>query len=278
MQYRKFLPVLVILAIIMAACSRIRPTSEVMQPDIPIPPTKASMAEGDMPEATADTMMEDKSSEMMDTATPDTMMEDQPQEMMGTATPDTMMDKPGDMMATATPDAMMDDQSKGMMGTATLEMMDESLMTPVWFGVTLIDVTTQESFTINDLKGKVILVETLAQWCPNCLKQQKQVLELRELLGENPDFISLGLDIDPNEDSASLKAYIDKNGFTWRYAVAPAEVSREIGNLYGNQFLNPPSTPMFIIDRQGEVHLLPFGIKSAEDLLEAIEPYLMDAE
>jgi len=275
MQYRKFVPVFLILAITLAACSQANPTSEVMRQDIP---AETEMVRDVMPEATADSMMEDKPKEMKETATPDAMMEDKTAEMMDTATPDTMMDKPEDMMETATPDAMMDDKSKEMMDTATPEMMDESLMTPVWFGVTLIDVTTQESFTINDLKGKVILVETLAQWCPNCLKQQKQVLELHELLGENPDFISLGLDIDANEDSASLKAYIDKNGFTWRYAVSPPEVSREIGNLYGNQFLNPPSTPMLIIDRQGEVHLLPFGIKSAEDLLEAIEPYLMDAE
>ena len=47
-------------------------------------------------------------------------------------------------------------------------------------------------------------------------------------------------------------------------------------NLYGNQLLNPPSTPILIIDRHGEVHLLPFGIKSSEDLLKAIEPFLKD--
>jgi thiol-disulfide isomerase/thioredoxin len=275
MQYRKFVPVLFILTIILAACSQARPTSEVMRQE---KPAEAVMAKGDMPEATADKMMEEKSKGMMDTATPDAMMEDKSKEMIDTATPDTMIDKSKDMMETATPEDMMDDKSTEMMETATPEMKDESMMAPTWFGMALSDVTTQESFTINDLKGKVILVETLAQWCPNCLQQQKQVLELHKLLGESSDFVSLGLDIDANEDSASLKAYIDKNGFAWRYAVAPADVSREIGNLYGSQFLNPSSTPMFIIDRHGEVHPLPFGIKSAEDLLEAIKPYLMDAE
>src|SRR3972149_2957209 len=276
MQSRKILPVLLILAIILAACSQARATSEVMQQD---KPTQAVMPNGDMPEATADTMMEDKSKEMVDTATPDARMDDKSKAMMDTATPDTMMDTATleSMMDTATPDTMMD-SSKDMMETATPEMVAESMMAPAWFGMSLTDVTTQESFTINDLKGKVILVEPLAQWCPSCLKQQKQVMELLLLLGENPDFVSLGLDIDANEDSASLKAYMDKNGFTWRYAVSPAELSREIGNLYGSQFLNPPSTPMLIIDRHGEVHLLPFGIKSADELLDALEPFLMDAE
>jgi hypothetical protein len=53
-------------------------------------------------------------------------------------------------------------------------------------------------------------------------------------------------------------------------------VAREIGQLYGDQFLNPPSTPMLIVDRHGEVHLLPFGRKSADDLQEALAPFLND--
>ena len=67
---------------------------------------------------------------------------------------------------------------------------------------------------------------------------------------------------------------MEDNGFDWLYAVAPLEVAREIGQLYSAQFLNPPSTPMLIIDRQGNVHTLPFGIKSADQLLEALGPFL----
>ena len=77
------------------------------------------------------------------------------------------------------------------------------------------------------------------------------------------DFVSLGLDIDSNEDAAKLQGFVEKNGFDWMYAVAPTEVAREYSSFYGAQFLNPPSTPMLIIDRHGEAHPLPFGIKSA---------------
>ena len=154
---------------------------------------------------------------------------------------------------------------------------DEKMMEPpTWFSASLTDVRSGQAFTINDFKGKVILVETLAQWCSNCLKQQKQVLELHTLLGENPDFVSIGLDIDPNEDASSLMGYVERNNFNWVYAVSPAEVTREISNLYGDQFINPPSAPMLIIDRHGEVHVLPFGIKSAQQLLEALQPFLQE--
>jgi len=199
-------------------------------------------------------VMEEKPTEAM---MEDKPMEEKPTEAMEAMPTDAMMDK-----HTATPEAMTD--KSGMMEA------------PAWFGAQLTNVRSGETFTINDFKGKVVLVETLAMWCPNCKKQQMQVQALHEQLGDNPDFISIGLDIDPNENGEDLKAYTDSNGFDWIYAVAPAEVSRELGNLYGAEFLNPPSTPMFIIDRKGEVHPLPFGIKSAEDLLKAIEPFLKD--
>jgi hypothetical protein len=53
-------------------------------------------------------------------------------------------------------------------------------------------------------------------------------------------------------------------------------VAREIGDLYGQQYLNPPSAPMFIIDRSGKAHPLPFGVKSADELQQAIEPFLSE--
>lgn len=194
---------------------------------------------------------------------------------------DTMVEKANDkaimevtledaMMETSTPEAMMEESTEEA-------KMNDSMVAPGWFSTSLTDVRSGETFTISELKGKVVLVETMAMWCSNCLRQQKQVLELHNLLGERDDFVSLGLDIDPNEVGQALQAYTDKNGFYWRYAISPAEVSREIGQLYGDQFLNPPSTPMLIIDRHGQTHPLPFGIKDAQSLIEALEPFLAES-
>jgi thiol-disulfide isomerase/thioredoxin len=203
------------------------------------------------------------------TPTPDAMMDKPTDDMMmsKTTTPDAMMDKPtGDMMMdkTPTPDAMMHE-------TGTPEAMMES---PSWFGAALTDVRSGKTFSLNDFKGKVVLVETMAVWCSNCLKQQGQVKALHALIGENDDFISIGLDIDPNENAVDLKSYVEAKGFDWLYAVPSAEVTREIGNLYTAQFLNPPSTPILIVDRHGVAHPLPFGIKSAEDLEKVVKMYL----
>jgi len=184
---------------------------------------------------------------------------------------ETMIDE-----AMPTHDAMMNDSQS--MTETMVESADGGMMTaPDWFSVSLFNVNTGETFTINDLKGKVILVETMAVWCSNCFKQQSQVKVVHESLDLRDDFVSIGIDIDPNENPAKLLAFTTKNGFDWMYVVSPTDVSREIASLYGSQYLNPPSTPMLIIDRHGETHLLPFGIKSADDLMQALQPYLDEA-
>lgn len=146
--------------------------------------------------------------------------------------------------------------------------------TPDWFDIELTDVQTGNKFTMNDFAGKVVLVETMAIWCPNCIVQANEVKKLHELLGDSDDLVSISLDVDIHEDAPSLKEYAEDFGFQWHYAIAPLEVARSLGNLYSAQYLNPPLSPMLVIDREGGVHLLEYGKKSAEVLLESIEPYL----
>ena len=195
--------------------------------------------------------------------------------------PEAMMEKPTEaMMEKPSEDDKMDESNDEMMEKPDDEMMDESadeMMSETgWFGTTFTNVSSGETFTINDFKGKVVLIENLAMWCSNCKKQQEQVKILHELIGMNEDLVPIGLDIDTNENAEDLKTYIADNGFDWIYAVASQEVTREIANLYGAQFLNPPSTPIIIVDRKGVAHPMPFGIKSAEDLKSFIEPFLSE--
>lgn len=146
--------------------------------------------------------------------------------------------------------------------------------TPEWFDMELTDAQTGETFTMNDYTGKVVLMETMAMWCPNCIVQANEVRNLHELLGNPDDLISVSLDVDINEDADSLKEYAGSYGFEWHFAVAPLDVARALGNLYTAQYLNPPLSPMLIIDREGNVHHLDYGLKEAETLQEIVEPYL----
>jgi len=191
-------------------------------------------------------------------------------------TGDEMMAEDGDEMMSDDGDEMMSDEDEEMMDSEDTEstMAEEEMMLPEWLSASLTNAHSGETFAIADFQGDVVLVETLAMWCSNCLKQQKEVVQLHKLLVERDNFVSVGIDIDANENIEALKAYTNQNGFDWIYTVAPPEVAREIGLLYGDLYLNPPSTPMLIIDQHGDVHTLPFGIKSAADLYKALLPFL----
>jgi cytochrome oxidase Cu insertion factor (SCO1/SenC/PrrC family) len=187
---------------------------------------------------------------MNDTATPDAMMHETP-------TPDAMV-----MHETPTANPMMQDTPGAMMES------------PAWFANSLTDAKSGKAFSIHDFNGKVVLVETMAVWCSNCRNQQIEIKALHNQMGMQDDFVSVSLDIDPNENIDTLKSYVKTAGFDWLYAVAPPDVSREVAAEFGDQFLNPPSTPIFIVDRHGVPHALPFGLKSADDLMQVVNMYL----
>ena len=146
--------------------------------------------------------------------------------------------------------------------------------TPDWYKIAMTDVRTGKTFAIGDFAGKVVLIETIAEWCPNCLFQQAATRKMSKQLGNPGDLILISLDVDSNEDEASLKKYTDDFGFEWRFAVAPLEVERAMGNLYNAEYLNPPLEPMLLIDRQGNAHQLPYGQKDADRLQKIVESYL----
>ena len=146
--------------------------------------------------------------------------------------------------------------------------------TPPWFDIRMTDVRTGQTFAMNDFAGKVVLVEAMAEWCPTCIEQQREVEKLHALLAGSTDVVSVSLDIDVNEDAPSLRKYATALGHGWYYAVAPLEVARALGNLYSAEYLNPPFSPMLVIDRHGVVTSLPYGVKTADYLRTALEPYL----
>ncbi len=146
---------------------------------------------------------------------------------------------------------------------------------PAWFNVEMTDVNTGTRFRISDFTGKVVLVDTMAVWCPTCQGEMSQIAQLPAMIGPaSSDLVRISLDVDPNEDATILKKFADKNKFDWIIAVAPIEVGRFLATHYDEQFLNPPTQPMLFIDRTGGVYGLPFGIKSALSIQKTLAQYL----
>ena len=142
---------------------------------------------------------------------------------------------------------------------------------PAWFDISLKDVNSGQAFKLSDFKGQIVLVEGMAAWCTNCLRQQRELISLHGQIGDAA--ISVAIDVDLNEDEALLRQHAERNGFDWRYAVATPELAQALADAFGNQFLNPPSVPMFLIDKECGVHLLDFGHKTVAYLTAQIQTY-----
>jgi thiol-disulfide isomerase/thioredoxin len=141
-----------------------------------------------------------------------------------------------------------------------------------WATASLADVATGETFRIADLAGSVVILETMAIWCSNCRAQQRDVQDALARLPSDR-VVYVVLDVDPNEDAASLAKYRVANGFEGRYAIAGDDVARALAADFSDQFLNPPLTPMLIVGTDGTVTQTDFGHKSVDQIVDLAQAH-----
>ena len=158
--------------------------------------------------------------------------------------------------------------SGGGGGAGTTTAADET-----WRTATLRDVATGQDFRISALQGKVVVIEAMAIWCINCRQQQGEAQAALARVN-SPDVVYISLDVDPNERAQDLAEYARREGFGWRFVVAPPEVSRSLAAAFGDQILSPPATPLVVLGPEGEVIEKHIGIKSAADLAALLEEHL----
>ncbi|MDH4333982.1 MAG: hypothetical protein OEW24_01780 [Chloroflexota bacterium] len=132
----------------------------------------------------------------------------------------------------------------------------EGLTSDPLHALVLIDVRTGGEFTIGQLAAEQpVLLETMAIWCTNCRGQQRQVVDAHDLVA----FHSISLDVDPNERPHDLAEYADREGFDWPFAVANADLARQLRDRFGAAVLNPPSMPKILFRTDGSVELIGLG-------------------
>jgi peroxiredoxin len=114
-----------------------------------------------------------------------------------------------------------------------------------WQGVLApdISVTTLEGKTLklSELKGKRVVLDFWATWCPPCRKEIPHFIELAN--GASPDeLVIIGIS---SEDADTLKAFVKKNGINYPIALAD-----DLPSPYSD-VTGIPTT--FFIDRQGVI-------------------------
>ena len=130
---------------------------------------------------------------------------------------------------------------------------------PSWRTTELTDVLTDELFSIDGLAGPVA-VQSFAVWCPKCQRQSAA------LSNTDGSVTVVSLNTDPNEDAEKVRQHAEQNGFDWRFAVAPAEMTESLVAEFGPTVTNAPSTPVIVACDEGVVEFFSGSQQSAEEI------------
>jgi thiol-disulfide isomerase/thioredoxin len=96
-----------------------------------------------------------------------------------------------------------------------------------WTDVTLLD---GRLLPATGLKGRVVVVETWASWCPFCARQNPHFQELYAAhAGRGLEFLTFSIDRDP----AQARAYMTEHGYTFPAAMATSQSERWFGPRRG---------------------------------------------
>jgi peroxiredoxin/outer membrane lipoprotein-sorting protein len=123
---------------------------------------------------------------------------------------------------------------------------------------TLLDVENKP-LNLNDLKGKVVLLDFWATWCTPC-RTELPNLELLHRDFKDKGLLVLGVDAEEPEDQA---AFMEKFGYTFRSLVDPND---KIKNLYNVNGI--PTT--VLIDKEGNIQMFDMGTASYDSLRETL--------
>ena len=136
-----------------------------------------------------------------------------------------------------------------------------------WKDIELKDIRTGDLFKISDFNGKTVLLESFAVWCPKCKQQQDIFKDFKQQM---PDIVLISIDTDPNEDEERVKGHINRYGYDWLYAVAPADYTKQLIDEFGLGIVSAPSTPVIIICGDQSTRLTEMGIKDKNELKEEV--------
>jgi len=113
---------------------------------------------------------------------------------------------------------------------------------------------------LSDYKGKVVLVNFWASWCPPCKEEMPIFEKVYQKYGDK-DFVILAVNMDTSE--GALKEFLEKN----RYSFPIVRIKGEAG-------LNIPGLPTsYLVDKDGSVKKIRLGVyrELEEDLSKLLQ-------
>ena len=116
-----------------------------------------------------------------------------------------------------------------------------------------------KSWTLKDLKGKVVLLNFWATWCPPCRKEMPDLETLYQRFASQ-GLVILGVS---NEEAAKIKPFIEQQKVTYPVLLDPG---RKVNELF--QIEGIPKT--FIYDREGKIVAQSIDMRTQKQFLEML--------
>lgn len=104
------------------------------------------------------------------------------------------------------------------------------------------EVMTGEQVSVDQYRGKVVMLNFWASWCQECFLEHENLLAIHRRFSDHPDFVMLGINYQDKESDA--RKYLETYGSSFQHVRDEKGVISIDYGVYG-----VPET--FVFDRQG---------------------------